>query len=357
MDAVINEGIGFINMNNQHALKNRQAIFDIVKFIMALMIVAIHSSLFPMVLYPWLRLAVPIFFIISSYFFFGNLRKLETDKEKNQRWWKYIKRNLILYVFWFVVLLPYTLYVRRYFDDGILNGILKFIKSLLFGSTFPASWFIQASIVAVTVVFFASKKIKDRYLLVLSLLVYCFAILRSSYWSVIEDVTLINMVYSGYEMFFSSPMFNASAAFLWIVIGKLFAEEKVQMNKLLAVVGLLLSSALLYGEWLLVRGLDGSFNNDCYFSLIPTSFFAFCLISLIKVSPNNITNFIGKSSTLIYTTHIPVIAMVGALLNRLLSVTDRLWVYVLTVILCVIGSYVVLKLEKKRVFRWLKYSH
>ena len=97
-------------MDNKRSLADRQAIFDIVKFIMALMVVAIHSSLFPMVLYPWLRLAVPMFFIISSYFFFGNLRKVETDKEKNKRLWKYVKRNLILYGFWFVVLLPYTLY-------------------------------------------------------------------------------------------------------------------------------------------------------------------------------------------------------------------------------------------------------
>ena len=344
-------------MDNKHFLADRQAIFDIVKFIMALMIVAIHSNLFPMVLYPWLRLAVPMFFIISSYFFFGNLRKLETDKEKKQRLYKYVKRNLILYAFWFVVLLPYTLCVQQYFDNGILIGIIKFIKSLLFGSTFPASWFIQASIVSVTVVFFASKKIKNGYLLVLSLLIYCFAVFRSSYWSVIEDVTLINRVYNGYQFIFSLPMFNASAAFVWVVIGKLFAEKKIQINKKFAIVGLLLSSVLLYGEWLGVRILDGSFNNDCYFSLIPTSFFAFQFISLIKVSPNDITNFLGKSSTLIYTTHMPAIAVIGFLLNRWFSVTDSIWVFVPVVILCTIGSCIVLKLEKLRIFRWFKYSH
>ena len=344
-------------MDNKRSLADRQAIFDIVKFIMALMVVAIHSSLFPMVLYPWLRLAVPMFFIISSYFFFGNLRKVETDKEKNKRLWKYVKRNLILYGFWFVVLLPYTLYVRQYFDNGVLSGIFKFIKSLLFASTFPASWFIQASIVSVTVVYFASKKIKNRYLLVLSLLIYGFTIFRSSYWSVIEDVTLINKVYNIYEFIFSSPMYNASAAFVWVVIGKLFAEKKVQINKIFAIVGLLLSSVLLYGEWLCVRILNGSFNNDCYFFLIPTAFFAFQLISLIRVSPNNITDFLGKSSTLIYTTHMPAITVIHFLLKRILQVTNSIFVFVLVVMLCTIGSYIVLKLEKLRAFRWLKYSH
>ena len=344
-------------MDNKNSLTERQAIFDIVKFIMALMVVAIHSSLFPMVLYPWLRLAVPMFFIISSYFFFGSLCKLETDKDKNRRWWKYVKRNLILYGFWFVLLLPYTLYVQRYFDSGVLRGTFNFIKSLLFGDTFPASWFIQASIVSVTVIFFASKKIKDRYLFALSFLVYCFAVLRSSYWSVVEDVTLINMAYKVYHFAFSAPMFNASSAFIWIVIGKLFAEKKIRINKIFAIVGILLSSVLLYGEWLFVRALNGSFNNDCYLFLIPTAFFAFQLISLIRVSPNAITVFLGKSSTLIYTTHIPTIAVISLLLQRFLSITDNLLVFVLVVILCTAGSYIVLKLEKLQAFRWLKYSH
>lgn len=344
-------------MENRHFLKQRQAIFDIVKFIMSLMIVAIHSQLFPMVLYPWLRLAVPMFFIISSYFFFDNLRKLENEKEKNQRLWKYVKRNLMLYGFWFVVLLPYTLYVRHYFENGILNGIFEFIKSLLFGSTFPASWFIQALIVSVTIVFFASKKIKNRYLFILSFFIYCFAIIRSSYWSVVEEAVFINRIYNGYQLIFSSPVFNASAAFIWVVIGKLFAEKKVQTSRMFSIVGLLLSSVLLYGEWLCVRNLNGSFNNDCYFFLIPTSFFAFQLISVIKVPSNHITNFFGKSSILIYTTHIPVIAVISSLLERLHPTINSIFVFVPVVVLCIIGSYMVLKLEQARMFRWLKYSH
>lgn len=344
-------------MDNKYSLTERQAIFDIVKFIMALMIVAIHSNLFPMVLYPWLRLAVPMFFIISSYFFFGSLQKLETDKEKKQRLWKYIKRNLILYGFWFVALLPYTLYIRKYFEGGVISGIFKFIKALLFASTFPVSWYIQASIVAVTVIFFASKKIKNRYLLLFSALIYCFAVLRSSYWSDIKDITFIKTVYKGYQFIFASPVFNASSAFIWIVIGKLFAEEKIRIKNIFAITGLLLSSALLYGEWLAVRTLNSSIDNDCYFFLIPTAFFAFQIIRSIKVSPSGITNFLGKSSTLIYVTHMPAITLISLLLNRLFSVNDNILVFVAVVILCTIGSYIVFKLEKSRIFRWLKYSH
>ena len=35
--------------------------YDMVKFILSLMVLAIHSALYPMVLYPWLRIAVRCF--------------------------------------------------------------------------------------------------------------------------------------------------------------------------------------------------------------------------------------------------------------------------------------------------------
>ena len=47
--------------------KTRYDIFDIVKFVLAIIVIAIHTNLFPQFLYPWLRLAIPLFFIISSY--------------------------------------------------------------------------------------------------------------------------------------------------------------------------------------------------------------------------------------------------------------------------------------------------
>lgn len=344
-------------MQTNTSSTDRQAIFDIVKYVLALMIVAIHSSLFPMILYPWLRLAVPLFFMISSYFFFGNLRRFETIEEKNKRWWRYVKRNLILYGFWFVALLPYTLLLRNYFDEGVLRGILKFLKSLFFGSTFPASWFIQASIIAVTIVFWASKKIKSGYLLVFSIFLYCFAVIKSSYWNLFESLVPVNSIYAGYDLLFSSPMFNLPAALIWIVIGKYFAEEKIWIKKTIVIIGLLVSGVLLYLEWLVVRTMNGSFNNDCYFLLIPSSFFIFELVRSIKVSPNRITNFCGRSSILIYTTHIPAISVISFLLNRLLSITSRIWIFSAVVILCTLGSYVVFKLEKVKAFKWLKYSH
>lgn len=56
-------------------LTDRQTSLDILKCISALAIIAIHTSLFPLVLYPWLRLAIPLFFVTSSFLLFTKINK------------------------------------------------------------------------------------------------------------------------------------------------------------------------------------------------------------------------------------------------------------------------------------------
>lgn len=88
--------------------KNYDAL-DLLKFIMSIMVVAIHTRLFEDVTFPWLRIAVPVFFMISSYFFFAKIRNTETVAQKSALL-NFTKRNLQLYLFYFVLLLPITLY-------------------------------------------------------------------------------------------------------------------------------------------------------------------------------------------------------------------------------------------------------
>lgn len=51
-------------------------IFDLTKFILSLFIVAIHSSILLDILSPCVRIAVPLFFMISSYLFFERKYKM-----------------------------------------------------------------------------------------------------------------------------------------------------------------------------------------------------------------------------------------------------------------------------------------
>lgn len=104
-------------------LKNYD-VLDLTKLVLSIMIVAIHTSLFPNILYPWLRLAVPLFFIISSFLLFSKVNNVSlTEKDivvKN-----YIIRQLKLYLFWFIILLPLTVIIRK---EWIIGGGVILIK-------------------------------------------------------------------------------------------------------------------------------------------------------------------------------------------------------------------------------------
>lgn len=88
--------------------KKYDAKYDLIKFVLSLFVLAIHASVYPMGLFPWLRIAVPLFFMLSAYFVFSKLHSAPADQQKAILK-NFVYRNLRLYLFWFVILLPLTL--------------------------------------------------------------------------------------------------------------------------------------------------------------------------------------------------------------------------------------------------------
>ena len=75
-------------------IKTSDAKFDILKLVMSFFVVAIHMALFPEILYPWLRIAVPLFFIMTGFFFFGKLQKIQDYKAQKRAVKDFALRNL-----------------------------------------------------------------------------------------------------------------------------------------------------------------------------------------------------------------------------------------------------------------------
>lgn len=133
--------------------KKTDSRYDILKFVLALLIVALHTQLFPGIMKPWVRVAVPLFFMVSSFFFFRKVNKCADAAEARGVLAHFAKRSGMLYLFWFVVLLIPTIGIREYFFDGILNGFASMACDAVFGSTFAASWFITANVICICIVF------------------------------------------------------------------------------------------------------------------------------------------------------------------------------------------------------------
>ena len=157
---------------------------DALKFVMSIVVVAIHSGLggdwHLSPIYPFARLAVPVFFMLSSYFFFSRYL-LEDEEGKKLRLRKFLIRNAQLYAFWCFVLFIPTGVVRGWFSKDVLSGVADIFHGLLFGSTFISSWFISSTVIAVLIVVKCSKWLSDKTILFLAICCYLIACLSSNY--------------------------------------------------------------------------------------------------------------------------------------------------------------------------------
>ena len=337
--------------------KRSNAVYDVFKITLSLMVVGIHTSLFPKVLYPWLRLAVPLFFVMSSYFLFSKLDKVQKSEQKNVVK-NYVKRNCSLYLFWLIVLLPVIISMRKWFLDGqIMESILNFVKGLLFGSTFVASWYISASVIAMLIVFFASKHLSSFQLLIASFVVYATVCLRSSYMFLLDRNSWFAVVSEHYDNALNVSYNSFPVAVFWFSVGKCFAENKFKWSALTNIIVLAASMAGLYVEWFAVKHFSGEIKNDCYFMLIPT---VIALFHYVKNRPpvcNDKAVMLRKMSTIIFVTHASVAFVVSHFFKRLMGLWNGLALYIATVSVCLMICLLIFALEKTKLFKWLKYSY
>jgi len=151
---------------------------DILKYLISMMVIMIHVGYSYEL--PILRSAVPVFFIISSYLFFSKIQDLNNDIERKHYYYHFFKRALRLYLFWFIALLPFTIVVRGWYDMTFLNVLKEIAVGILFKSTFPASWYISAYVIGISISFYLKKY--EGAAAIVGLVCYILSCLQSNYF-------------------------------------------------------------------------------------------------------------------------------------------------------------------------------
>lgn len=188
----------------------------------------------------------------------------------------------ILYIFWFIVLAPYTFVVRDYFADGMIIGIIRFMRSLLFSSTFSGSWFIMSLILGITIVFYLSKIFSNVILFAISLVLYLFCVLTSNYNHLLQTNEVLNRLVSYYILIFSSPFNSFPASLVWIVISKIIVEKNINISNLTLVLMSSISVGLLALEYFVIKKFNLSVYDDCYLMLLPLCVSHYYSVGLIS---------------------------------------------------------------------------
>lgn len=318
---------------------------DVLKFILCVFVVLIHTINYS-ALSPILRCAVPVFFIISSYFFFKKYDGTEDVKCRRQVLQRYVSRNLKLYLFWFILLLPFTLLYRSWFDAGFLLGFTTFLRSLFFSSTFPASWYIMASILGVLIVCFLDT-FKNKWLVyIIVLFSYVFCCLTSNYTNLMTEK--VEKIYHLYKLIFTSPYNSFPASLIWILIGRRIAAKEKKTNflnyKYLAIL-LMVCIFFLYFEYIIIHYFGLNFSDDCYVMLLPVCLLFILIFGLSKIEIKS-NLFLRKTSTIVYCCHVPV-SIVLDYIFKYLGIQSTMLTFISTLIAAIFISYLFIKLETR----------
>lgn len=327
--------------------------FDILKFVMALMIVALHSMLWPDVLLPWLRIGVPVFFILSSYLFFSKLNKLDSKEERRGALLHFIKRSGVLYLFWFVVLFVPNLMIRHWFAGGWLNGIRQLAFGAVFGATFVASWFISANVLGTCFIFYLRRFPVVGFIVSLALYLVCCA--SSSYYGAFPVFNeWLAKAFPGFTFYFSFP-----AAMLWIWMGERVSRIETAGRWQYWLGLLLVGAVMLWMEYGIVKDLKWVRDSDTMLSLMIVCPALFMFVrSLPYISyPKSIV--LRRASIVFYCVHATVARLI---VDHFRSLHQHEWwqgpfTFGVTVICCVIATWLILELRQRRFCGWLKYSY
>lgn len=194
---------------------------DVLKFVMAIMIVMIHSNV--LFNFPLLRCAVPLFFIISSYLFFKKIKNVSCEDAKGI-YINFLKRASKLYFFWFIVLLPYLIITTLLMGDIIV--FIEFLPiNIIFRSTFPASWYISAYIIGISIVY--KFRNHSLVLLIISIICYISCCAETNYANLFYNITFVKKFFANQNLIFVSYIkelylsFPAGLIFIWF--GKMLA--------------------------------------------------------------------------------------------------------------------------------------
>jgi len=233
---------------------NRSLSLDILKIILALMVVGIHSGFLSdisalgryLTTAGLFRIAVPIFFVINGFFFFS------VPPEKIVTWFK---RVIILYLFWTLV------YIGYWFRAETINlfEIVRVIKTILVGH--EHLWYLPA-MVGAALVLLPLRKLTTPALLTIALVLYFIGLsiqYLGNYHVVantsIDKILNSHFVYRNF-LFFAFPFFAIGYLLRRAEIYKKFSLASIVSMTIIAVTLLLIENYLDFKFQVASKGFD-----------------------------------------------------------------------------------------------------
>ncbi|MBP3677079.1 MAG: acyltransferase [Agathobacter sp.] len=328
----------------------------IYKFILALLVVAIHVEPFSgdLAFYTnncLARIAVPSFFVLSAYFLFDKLINNDWDAKI---FWKNQKHLAKYYGIWLLLHSPVVLTRLWETATDIPNYIWLVVQAVCLKGPYGALWFLPATMMAVALVYWIGKKCGPYVCLVISFPLFFFAALETEYFGLIEDIAWMEVVNNGLVAVFGWLANGLTFGFFFCSIGYYIAYTKNKKRTMqFDMIKLVLAAILLFVETTIVRDYKLAVSYGAMLFLIPTVYYIVqILLRLPKTADSNFiakARFLQNLSLLIYPMHFAIMELMEFFLrdNKTYMSNTVLQYIVVCTINLILGALIIYLGEKK----------
>ena len=320
------------------ANKKTVATLDLMKFIMALLVVGIHTEPFGFNI--WLdrgygiitRACVPFFFITRGYLFF--------IKEKDPV--KYLKRIFILYAVWSIVFLPFDLPLLSTMTPG------EILVRYLWNGNGHGLWYLCGTLTGFIITYTLSRYLKPKTVLTIGIVFLVIGCMKSTWaplFSSLLHVNIPDFLGSRNGLFYGFPYLS-----LGLYIAKTPPQGKQKdLRKIFLL--LIVSLFALIIESLVFVIIYNTSARILWISVLPFAYGLFLLGNNLEINlSKDISLFVRKTSTLIYVSQYVFILLLEPYLKGIP-------LFFATIFITISFAAIVIKLSEHKPFRWLKWIY
>ena len=338
-------------------IKNSKNLYgiDIVKFIMAIFVVGVHTaplhSFSAELSYCFtdglFRLAVPFFFISSSWLFF---RKVDIGNIDDKKFFQYMKRLLIMYFIWTAV------YLFQIVKPVTITAICHYVrvdwKYLFYFGSYNQLWYLLSSVIGMAIIYVLLKiRISPKIVYGIALFFGMLGIICFSYRYLLfgnlsdEKEALAKFFFTIRQpLLFGFPM---------LATGMMLTKVNIRLKRKTAVILCMCFVGLALLERGVVKFFDWVYVSDFSLFDIPMATMLLYVSANLNLKEKKIYILLRKSSILIYLIH-PLFII---LFEKLFLDGNSLAKYVFVVTLSVGVSMILVSFERFKYMKWLKYIH
>ena len=344
-------------------VKKENGAVDIAKLIMAILVIIIHKPLFKSDFLGYMSgcvvcsIAVPFFFVASSYFFFLKIKNTDIT---NKKLFDFEKRLFKLYLIWTIIYIP-CIFVKYNTDQyEMLNlkflcgQVLLTVKNFFLSTSFVHFWYVNTLMLSVAVVFLLNKKFNYKTAAAICIMIT----VVSRIVSALDPETLpICRIYGMIPVVirnsFEKGLFCTAGG---LILSRVNVEKcGIVRSAALSIAAL---TALIINGYFTYKSGSVPVKFPLFFLAAVSSVLLMSLCLNINMKPSEKYVIVRKYSTLMYFSHLLLMSegfrFIASKTGMEEFTESNLLIFITTVLFSVSVSTIIIALSQKEKFKFLK---